>query len=128
MKTTLDKIVETVLNAIMFIVLGGLFALFMLLGFCSTASAAEPVSDEPTDVIYSYDYIRHVQREYENAQFLTRIANKQIVNDYLWLIDNSDYELCIETWTMFCRSYNLVMKAKRDIRSGFDVDLNTILD
>lgn len=69
--------------------------------------------------------------EFQNSQFLVTIAQNghtQMVNDYLWLIDNSDYELCIETWTMFCRYYNLVMKAKRDIRSGFDVDLNTILD
>lgn len=124
---TLVKIAEVVLNAIMFIILGGLFVLFMLLGFCSTASAAEPEPTPEPTVLYSYDYVQHVQNEFTNAQFLTRIANKQIVNDYLWLIDHSIYEVSVETWNAFVKRYNVFKNAQRQYLQGWNIEFDDIL-
>lgn len=109
------------------ILLAIVFILAIVANCCEAAKGAEPVSDEPTDVIYSYDYIRHVQCEYENAQFLTRIANKQIVNDYLWLIDHSIYEVSVDTWNAFVKRYNVFKNAQRQYLQGWNIEFDDIL-
>ena len=95
---------------------------------CMSASAAEPTESEPTPtVLYSYDYVQHIQNEFANAQFLTRIANKQLVNDYLWLIDHSIYEVSVETWNAFVKRYNVVWQAKRQYLQGWNIEFDDIL-
>lgn len=94
---------------------------------CMSASAAEPEPTPEPTVLYSYDYVVHVQNEFTNAQFLTRIANKQIVNDYLWLIDHSIYEVSVDTWNAFVKRYNVFKNAQRQYLQGWNIEFDDIL-
>lgn len=95
---------------------------------CMSASAAEPTESEPIPtVLYSYDYVQHIQNEFTNAQFLTRIANKQMVSDYLWLIDHSIYEVSVETWNKFAKRYNVFKNAQRQYLQGWNIEFDDIL-
>ena len=94
---------------------------------CMSASAAEPEPTPEPTVLYSYDYVVHIQNEFTNAQFLIRIPNKQMVSDYLWLIDHSIYEVSIETWNKFAKRYNVFKNAQRQYLQGWNIEFDDIL-
>lgn len=109
------------------IILAIVFILAIIANCCEAAKGAEPETNPEPIVLYSYDYVVHVQNEFTNAQFLTRIANKQLVNDYFWLIDHSIYEVSVDTWNAFVKRYNVVAQAKRQYLQGWNIEFDDIL-
>lgn len=66
--------------------------------------------------------------QFNEAQFLTRISNKTLVNEFLWLCDNSIYMPTIQNWHKFIHNYKSFQNAQKAIRQGFSVELDDILN
>lgn len=66
--------------------------------------------------------------QFNEAQFLTRISNKTLVNEFLWLCDNSIYMPTIQNWQKFIHNYKSFQNAQKAIRQGFSVELDDILN
>lgn len=110
------------------ILLAIVFIIAIVLNCMSASYAAEPTESEP---IYSASYVNHVQAEYFNSQFLVTIAQNghyEVVKDFLWLIDNSVYDITIENWNKFQRRYTKFLQAKRALRQGWNVEFDDFLN
>lgn len=110
------------------ILLAIVFIIAIVLNCMSASYAAEPTESEP---IYSASYVNHVQAEYFNSQFLVTIAQNghyEVVKDFLWLIDNSVYDITIENWNKFQRRYTKFLQAKRALRRGWNVEFDDFLN
>lgn len=93
--------------------------------------AANPVEGNPTEqpeakIWENADEFEVYQ--FNECQFLTRISNKTLVNEFLWLCDNSVYMPTINNWHRFINNYKSFQNAQRAIRQGFSVELDDLLN
>lgn len=66
--------------------------------------------------------------QFEQSQFLTRINNKTLVAEFLWLCDHSIYCITVKNWNSFIRNYKAFQQAYKDYNRGFNVQFDDLLD
>lgn len=87
----------------------------------------DKANPETENIIWS-DEAAFEKWQFEQAQFLTRINNKALVAEFLFLCENSSYIATIENWHKFIHNYKAFYSAYRAYKQGFSVEFDDILD
>lgn len=87
---------------------------------------AEGNPTEKTNIIWT-DEAAFEKWQFEQAQFLTRISNKALVNEFLFLCENSSYIATVENWNRFIKNYKAFYSAYKAYKQGFTVEFDDIL-
>lgn len=66
--------------------------------------------------------------QFQEAQFLTRINSPKLVQEFLFLCDNSIYIPTITNWNKFVKNYTRFYDAYRAYKQGFNVEFDDILN
>lgn len=99
-------------------------------GFAANLVENNPVvkADPTTNNIIWTDEAAFEKWQFEQAQFLTRISNKALVAEFLFLCENSAYIATIENWHKFIHNYKAFYSAYRAYKQGFTVEFDDLLN
>lgn len=85
------------------------------------------IKANPENIIWT-DEAAFEKWQFEQAQFLTRISNKALVAEFLFLCENSAYVATIENWHKFIHNYKAFYSAYRAYKQGFTVEFDDLLN
>ena len=105
------------------------YVVALIIALTNQSFATEPeTKTEPTENILFASEEDYVVWQFEQSQFLTRINNKTLVNEFLWLCDHSVYAVTVKNWNSFIRNYKSFQQAYKDYNRGFNVQFDDLLD
>lgn len=93
-------------------------------------NAAQAIKVEPNDD-YTPSEVQEVQKQFNNAQFLIVLdaENSRFVDEYLFIIDHSWYEISEDSFYAFCENYVICKQAIDEYNAGNkDVDFDCVFD
>lgn len=106
-----------------------------ILVLSSDVKASNPVEGNPvvkadptTENVIWIDEAAFEKWQFEQSQFLTRINNKALVAEFLFLCENSSYIATIENWHKFIHNYKAFYSAYRAYKQGFNVEFDDLLN
>lgn len=108
-----------------------LFIKIIITSFVFSVTFAVCNADNTSDESELSELItKKAQIEYNNSQFLVEIAEsgkKQYVQEYLFIIDHSIYEISVDTWNLFCKNYIPCINTIRAYKQGWNVQFDDLL-
>lgn len=97
------------------------------IALANKCAASEPETEPTENILFTSEADFEVW-QFNQSQFLTRINNKTLVNEFLWLCDHSVYAVTVKNWNSFIRNYKAFQQAYKDYNRGFNVQFDDLLD